>query len=148
MRFVFIAGMLAAAASAQVTGPLLGWLPVGTEIRPMNGFPAAATLGRAANVGHTLTNMAVSPSQNYVLATDAESGDVLLVVAGVSATTLDSMTRPDRIVTSPSGSSAVLWYSTAGQFEILSGLPSTPAIHRVDGSFLKKDFPEIGRAHV
>jgi len=143
VRFVFIAGMLAAAASAQVTGPLLGWLPVGTEIRPMNGFPAAATLGRAANVGHTLTNMAVSPSQNYVLATDAESGDVLLVVAGVSATTLDVVTRPDRIVTSPSGSSAVLWYSTAGQFEILSGLPSTPAIHQVDGSFLKKAFPAI-----
>jgi len=135
VRFAPLALVLSA-ASAQVTTPLLGWLPEGTQIRAMNGLPAASTLGSVVNVGHALSNIAVSPSQNYVLANDAESGEVLQIVPGVSATTLDSPVNPDRIVVSPRGSSAGLWYSGAAQLEILSGLPAVPAIRHIDASLL------------
>ncbi len=131
MRIVSIAVLLAGAVSAQVTGPLLGWLPEGSGIRPMRGFPAAATLGRAENLGHALTHIAVSPSQNYVLGTDAATGDVLLIV-GSRVTALSVPVRPDQIVVSPRGSSAALWYAGASQFEILSGLPATPSIRTAD----------------
>jgi hypothetical protein len=136
VRFAPLAlALTAVLAPAQITAPLVGWLPAGTEIRPMNGLPAAATLGAAANVGHALTHTTVSPSQNYVLATDAESGEVLLVI-GASATKLNTSVRPDQIVTSPTGSSAALWFSAAAQFEIFSGLPATPAIRQIPASFL------------
>lgn len=141
MRFVPIALAVAAAAlaSAQVSAPLVGWLPEGTQIRPMNGLPAAATLGAPANVGRALMHIAVSPSQNYVLASDAGTGEVLLVVPGVSGVsnaTLDTAVNPDQIAASPRGSSAILWFSAAAQFEILSGLPGAPAIRQIDAPFL------------
>jgi hypothetical protein len=140
VRFAAVALLFAATASAQVSAPLLGWMPAGTQIRPMNGLPAAATLGRSANVGHELMHMAISPSQNYVLASDARTGEVLLIItgsgAGVSATTLDTPVKPDQIVTSPRGSSAALWFSGAAQFEILAGLPAAPTIRQIDASFM------------
>jgi hypothetical protein len=136
VRFV-VALALAAAASAQVTGPLLGWLPSGTQVRPINGFPAAATLGRPVDAGHELSHIAVSPGQNYVLASEARTGEVLLVIPGISATVLDTPVKPDQIVVSPRGESAALWFSNSGQLEILSGLPAAPAMHAIDASFLK-----------
>ena len=136
MRFVAFALVLAAAASAQVNAPLVGWLPDGTQIRPMNGLPAAAILGRPANVGHAMTHMVVSPSQNYVVASDAGTGETLLIVPGVSVTTLDTSVKPDQIVASPRGSSAALWYSAALQFEILSGLPAAPTVRQINAPFL------------
>ena len=134
MRLLPIALMVAGAALARVSGPLLGWLPDGARIRPMNGLPAAATLGGAANVGHLMTRIAVSPSQSYVLASDAATGEVLLIVPGVSATTLDTPVKPDQIAVSPRGLSAALWFSAAAQLEILTGLPAAPAIRPIDTS--------------
>ncbi len=143
MRFVAIVLMLAAAVSAQVTAPLVGWLPDGTEIRPINGLPAAAALGRPANVGRAMTHVAVSPSQNYVLASDFVTGEVLFIVPGVSSTTLDTLLNPDQIVASPRGSSAILWFSAPPQFEILSGLPAAPTIRQIGASFLNTPLSAI-----
>jgi hypothetical protein len=136
VRFVVVALALAATASAQVTAPLLGWLPSGTQIRPIHGFPAAATLGSPVNAGHELSHIAVSPGQNYVLASEARTGEVLLVIPGVSANVLDTPAKPDQIVVSPRGESAALWFSTSGQLEILSGLPAAPVVRSVDTSFI------------
>jgi hypothetical protein len=138
VRLAVIGLVLATAVtlSAQIAAPLLGWLPEGEQIRRMNGLPAAATLGAPANAGRLLTHIAVSPSQNYALASDAGTGEVMLVIPGVSATALDTPVNPDQIVASARGSSAILWFSGAAQFEILSGLPAAPAIRQIDGSFL------------
>ncbi len=136
MRFVTLALMLAAAVSAQVSAPLVGWLPDGTQIRPINGLAAAAILGRPVNVGRAMTHIAVSPSQNYVLGSDFATGEVLFVVPGVSSTALNTSLKPDQIVVSPRGSSAILWFSAASQFEVLSGLPAAPAIRQISASFL------------
>jgi hypothetical protein len=146
-RLAAIALMLssvAATLSAQIAAPLLGWLPEGQQIRRMNGLPAAATLDAPANFGHLLAHIAVSPSQNYVLASDAGTGEVMLIIPGsgpgngpgVSATTLATSAHPDLIVASPQGSSAILWFSAVGQFEIVSGLPAAPTVRQIDASFL------------
>lgn len=131
MRLAAIALVLAASACAQVTAPLLGWLPQGSAIRPMNGLAGAAVLGPPVNVGHRLANIAVSPSQDYVLASDAGSGAVLLIVPGTSAIPLAVPSNPDRIVVSPRGSSAAEWYPAAGQLEIVSGLPGSPVVRQL-----------------
>jgi hypothetical protein len=140
MRTVYLAILLAASAAAQVSTPLVGWLPDGTEIRPMNGLPAAATLGPAVNTGHLLAGVAVSPAQNYVLATATDTRQVLLIRPGVSATPLNAPPNPDQIVISPSGSAAALWYGSAygttAQVEIVSGLPASPAVRQINvGNF-------------
>ena len=136
MRILSVALMIASAASAQVTSPLLGWLPDGTRIRPMNGLPAAAILGRPVNIGHAITHPAISPNQNYVLASDASTGEVLLIIPSVSATVLNVPMKPDQTIASPQGSSAALWYSATAQLGVISGLPGAPAIRLIDGSVL------------
>lgn len=158
MRLVPIALVLAtaAASSGQIAAPLLGWLPEGEQIRRMNGLPGAATLGATTNVGRLLTHIAVSPGQNYVLASDAGTGEVMLVIPGlgppasgpgngpsVSATPLNTPLNPDQIAASPRGSSAILWFSGAARFEVLSGLPAAPAIRQVDASFLNTGLSAI-----
>lgn len=132
MRFA-IALLLAVSASAQVKAPLLGWLPESKQIREMDGLPGAAVLGSTMSVGRKLAHITVSPSQNYVLATDGSSGSVLLIIPGGSVTALGVPAKPDTIVVSPQGSSAALWYSVAGQFEVLSGLPGAVTTRQIDG---------------
>lgn len=137
MRFAGVAvlSMLAlAGVDAQVSAPLLGWLPEDAQIRPMRGLPGAAMLGAAVNTGHRLTNITVSPQQNYVLAGDAQSGEVLLIVPGGSVSTLAATAKPETIAVSPRGSAALLWYPGSGNFEILSGLPSNPAVRTAASS--------------
>jgi hypothetical protein len=102
----------------------------------MSGLPGAATLGLVADTGHALANITVSPSQNYVLASDAGNGAVLLVIPGVSATALNTPGTPDRIAVSPMGGSAAMWFSAGAQLEILSGLPAKATARQIDASFL------------
>jgi hypothetical protein len=119
---------------AQVSSPLLGWLPEGSEIRPIHGLPAAALLGSPVSTGHKLRNTTVSPAQNYALATDAQTGQVLLILPGRSVTALNVPSAPDLIATSPRGTSAILWYSNASALTVVSNLPSAPAIRQIDST--------------
>ena len=136
MKTAYFAMLLAASAAAQVSTPLVGWLPEGTEIRPMKGLPAAAFIGPAVNTGRLLGGMAVSPAQNYVLATAADTQQVLLIVPGVSATPLNAPLDPDQMVISPAGSAAALWYAATAQVEIVSGLPASPTMRQINlGNF-------------
>lgn len=123
-------------AAAQVTPPLLGWLPDGPRILRMNGLPAAATIGAPADVGLELARIAVSPRQDYVLASALVTGDVVLIVPGNPPVRLNAAAYPDQIVMSPTGSSAALWYSASARFEIISGLPAAPAIHELGAASL------------
>lgn len=140
MKFVSLAFVVATSVSAQVSAPLLGWMPEETQVRRISGLPAAATLGSVADTGRSLANITVSPSQNYVLASDVGTGEVLLIIpsasTGVSVTALNTPATPDRIAVSPLGSSAAVWYSTAGQIEIISGLPAKARVRQIDASFL------------
>ena len=134
MRIAFLSLLAAAAGWAQVTAPLLGWLPEGSHIRRMNGLPGAASLGPVMNPGRDLARIAISPRQDYALASDLTTGQVDLILPGISSTPLNVPARPDEIAVSPRGSSAVLWYGSDRRFEIVTGLPGSPAIHDADAS--------------
>jgi hypothetical protein len=46
---------------------------------------------------------------------------------------------PDRIIFSPSGMSAGLWYSSTRHFQLLNSVSATPAINTIDFSFTESD---------
>ncbi len=130
---IFAAGT----ASAQVGAPLLGYLPDGKNIRPVYGIPAAASVSAPLGYGRDFGMSAVSPSQDFAIVTDASSGAVLLAAPGGTTTPLTGATAsPDRIVLSPRGSAAVLWFAGSGHLQIISGLPGSPSIREVDATFL------------
>jgi DNA-binding beta-propeller fold protein YncE len=129
--------LTSAAAFAQVGGPILGYVPEGDTVRPMYGLPAAGAIGAQIAEGGW-ARVAISPTQNFVLATSADTGGVLLVnlvkpsVTGVSG----AAPNPDILAISPSGTSAVLWFPSNFQMQVVTGLPDSPSVRTVDASFL------------
>ena len=134
---LLLLSFFAGASWAQIGGPMLGWAPEGAQVRPMYGLPGASAIGSAIGVGHNLGLIAVSPRQDYVLATDADSGAALVIVPGVSATPIAGAgSNADRMVMSPRGSSAGLWFGANSHFEIVAGLPGAASIREIDATFL------------
>ncbi len=122
------------AAWAQIAAPMLGWVPDGARIRPVYGIPGSAAVGPSIDASHDFAVIAVSPRQDFVLATDAVTGDALIVTGG-SVTRLDGATAgADRIVMSPRGMAAALWFSSTSRVQIVSGLPGAPSVREVDAS--------------
>jgi hypothetical protein len=129
--------MAAGPGWSQVGAPLLGYLPDGKTIRPVYGMAAAAAVSAPLDYGRDFGLIAVSPSQDFAVVTDADSGAVLLAFAGGTATPLTGATAsPDRIVLSPRGSAAALWFASTGHLQMVSGLPGSPSIREVDATFL------------
>jgi hypothetical protein len=138
-RLCLILPLMAAAALAQqpapggaVSGPLLGylWNPDARLLRPILGVPGSSLLGSPMDLGATVSLAEVSPSQDYALAVEAESGAVLLVDLSGGAglkPVAGALAGPDRIVMSPGGGAAALYYRERRAVQLLSGLPQTPA---------------------
>ena len=123
-------------AFAQIAGPVLGYIPDGGRIRPVYGIPAASAVGSALDQGRDLARIAVSPRQDYVLATAADTGEALLIAPGGNAAHLDGAAAgADRIVISPRGSAAALWFSATSHLQIVSGLPAAPSVLDIDAAF-------------
>jgi hypothetical protein len=137
MRTLIAIGLAVGAgtAFAQIGAPVLGYLPDGSGIRPVYGIRGAATVAPPLDFGRDFSRIAISPSQDYAIATDATSGTVLLIPSGGSAAPLTgAISNPDLISISPNGAAAILWHGNRGQ--IFSGLPGSPAVREVDGSFV------------
>jgi len=127
---------LASTSFAQVAGPQLGLIPDGSSLRQVAGIPAAAAVGAPVSFSRNLSLVNAS-SQGFAVATDADSGLVLIVAPDTSATTLSNVTlKPDMIQLSPRGSAAALWYISGRHAQILSGLPSNPSVRDLDLSFI------------
>jgi len=143
-RFFPVACCLAAAALisissafAQVSAPQMGWVPDGTRIRPVYGIPAAAAVGAPIPADQDFSQIAASPARNYVLVSASDSGTVSIYTAEHGLVALDGAgSAPESVVLSPRGSAAALWFSTSNQIQVITGLPDTPSIRRVDVSFL------------
>ncbi len=139
MRIV-IAFLFSTVAWAQVTGPMLGWLPAGSRVVPIYGLPGAARIenhfdGFAS--AEPLARIAISPRQDYVLASSVGTGEVLRIIPGVSTSPIaGASANPDRIVLSPRGTAAALWFNSTSHFQIISGLPNSPAVRDIDATFL------------
>jgi hypothetical protein len=133
VSFVFA---LASTSFAQVVGPQLGLIPDGSSLRKVAGIPAAAAVGAPVTFSRNLSLVNAS-SQGFAVASDADSGLVLIVAPDTSATTLSNVPlKPDLIQLSPRGSAALLWYMAGRHAQILSGLPSNPTARDLDLSFI------------
>jgi hypothetical protein len=134
---IYLVLALAGTAWAQVGAPVLGYLPAGGRILPVNGISASASIAPALDFGGEFLQMAVSPRQDFALVSAAASGAVLLAYpSGTTTAVAGTAAYPGSIALSPSGSSAVLWFASSHLLEIVSNLRSTPTVRTVDASFL------------
>jgi DNA-binding beta-propeller fold protein YncE len=137
MRMFFLSTLLCGAMFAQVGGPLIGYVPYGSTIRPMYGLPAAGVIGEEIAEGGW-AGIAISPAQNFVIASSAATGEVLLVnLVKPSVTSISgAASNPDILAISPHGTAAALWFPLSGQLQTITGLPNSPSIRTIDASFL------------
>jgi hypothetical protein len=134
---ITLAAVLALPASpdsaAGIRGPLLGylWQESSPALRPLWGIPGAALVGTPVQISSILRAAEIAPGQDYAVAIDRDSGEV--VVAGLRSgpkVTLVAGAYPDpsRIVFSPTGTAAALFYAERGLVQLLMGLSSIPVI--------------------
>lgn len=137
MRTLIFSFFLCGALSAQVGGPLIGYVPEGAHIRPMYGLPAAGAIGAPLPAGRDFALSAIAPNQSFVLVTAADTGEVMVYkLASGLATVSGAGTSPDALAISPGGSSAALWFPLTAKLQIVTGLPDSPAVRTIDASFL------------
>jgi hypothetical protein len=132
---------MASAAWAQVQGPVMGYLPDGGTLRTMSGIPAAGSVGGAITLGGAFASIEVSPDQSEALAVAAGSGAVMLytISTGGSVAVQGVASSPDRIIFSPSGTAAGLWFSSTRHFQLLNNVSATPAVNDINFSFTDSD---------
>jgi len=137
MRTLIFSSLLCGALSAQVGGPLIGYVPDGAHIRPMYGLPAAGAIGAALDAGRDFALTAIAPTQSFALVTAADTGELMVYKPSSGLTTVSgAATSPDILAISPTGTSAALWFPLTGKLQIVTGLPDSPSVRTIDASFL------------
>ena len=122
------------AASAAIEGPRLGFVfdHATKSVHPILGIPGAATMGESLESGLDLRKIAISPAQDYVLAT--EGGHNQVAVLATSRTPMvpvlvEGADRgPDQLTISAGGRAAALYYKDRNHVQLISGLPTAPRI--------------------
>src|SRR5213593_3389879 len=120
----------------SVAGPVLGYVLDRTAgaLRPIRGIPGAATMGDPIELDAPLADVSISPEQDYALAADSKSGDLVLIdLAGGPAAArrfAGAFVRPQRLAISPGGGVAALVDLDERRVQILSGLPHAPSTTR------------------
>lgn len=141
--FIFFA--LTGAAFGQLTGPVLGYLPDGSSLRPMRGIAAAGAVGDALSTGRHLALVEVAPDRGLALATASDTGELLVLTPNVDgsallATSVSGATAgANKIVFSPGGTAAALWFSSTRHLQILQSVSAAPTVRDVDALFLGGD---------
>ena len=142
--FCFLLAVCTAAAQSSLTGPSLGLVYDGAEqvIRPILGIPGASTTGPHIDTGFTIANAAISPTQDFALAisTDGSLNLVTFSPTGPTIQRLNATAIPDRIVMSPTGSAAILYFRTANAIQIVSGMPAAVQVGQ------RRDISELPQA--
>lgn len=120
------------AAQSTLTGPSLGLVydPAAQAIRPILGIPGASTAGKRIDTGFAITAAAIAPSHNYSLAvsTDGTLNLVTFTPDGASAQVVNAAATPDRMILSPSGTAAILYYKSAMAVQTVTGLPNSAQV--------------------
>jgi len=120
--------------SRQVGRPLLGLAPDAPAgaLRLIWGIPGSAVIGDSIFTVAPLALPAISPQQDFVLALDTGSGDVVLVrnLAGTAAIRRvpEALSVPDQIVLSSRGRTAAVYSSDRRRLQFLTGLPAAPTV--------------------
>jgi DNA-binding beta-propeller fold protein YncE len=124
-------------AFAQIGAPQLGWIPDGPRVRPVYGIPAAAAVGAPIPADQDYSQIAPSPARNYVVVSAADTGIVSIYTPEYGLVPLvGAGSAPDSVTLSPRGSSAVLWYASINQLQVITGLPDAPTIRQLNVSLL------------
>ena len=141
ITFLTISG----AAYAQLSGPVMGYLPDGSSLRAINGIPAASSVGPAVSGNRNLAQIQVAPGQALALATADDNGQLVVATLDANGQTLQltpvsgAAAGANTIVFSPNGSAAATWVSSTGHLQILTGLTSTAsttvAVQDIDAAF-------------
>jgi DNA-binding beta-propeller fold protein YncE len=114
-----------------LAGPVTGFVfdASGRVLRPIQGIPGASLLGNTVSFGFDLAAVYVSPHQDSALVVGADQS-LHFFLLNQGAPTEVSMGGisgvPERVVFSPSGTSAALFSS--GTARVLTGLPNAPAL--------------------
>jgi len=101
---------------------MLGYVfdPGAAAIRPILGIPGAATLGTPLEVSEPIARAVISPQQDFALAVAASDSRVLAVsLPSGTAEGCQCAPNPDRILFSPRGDAAALYYSGDARLHVL-----------------------------
>ena len=119
-------------SSSQVTGPVLGLVKdPSSQLRPVIGVPGASFLGLPIPIDSSLQLLAISPHENYVLASRPDTGETVLVTSLFDTPVSSTLTGASGVasaVLSPTGTSALLESSDGATWLVVTGLPDSPAI--------------------
>lgn len=120
-----------AGQNTQLAGPISGYVfdRSARGLRPILGIPGSSLLGGPVDFGIETLSADVSPSQDtaFVTATDRTFHVFRMKSGTATELSLNGLVGvPDRIVFSPSGSSAALYQR--GAIQIVSGLQGSPTV--------------------
>lgn len=124
MLIVLLAGLAAAQDPAAVSGPTLGYIFDSTARAavPVLGLPGAAISAQPLDAGVELAAAEAAPSGELILALSAKDSAVLALRPGLPAAPVrGAAPAPDRIVFSPSGARAALFYGASNTIQVVSG---------------------------
>jgi hypothetical protein len=141
--------ILAGAAGAQmgaISGPVTGYVfdSSAHALRPVQGLPGAATIGPTIDAGYSLTAAYVSPRLDSFVGVDTDGAAHWFTIGSgaFNEKSISGLTAaPERVVFSPSGSTAALY--AKGQAQIVTGLPASPSIA---ATIRLEAAPRLGRA--
>jgi len=131
LGLVLAAGSVLVAQQGSLSGPVAGFVydSSGRALRPIQGVPGASLIGDPINLGLDLTAAYVAPRQDsaFVVSADGALHFFGLTSAGPVEISLSGISFiPQRVVFSPSGTSAALF--TPGKAQVFQGLPSAPTL--------------------
>jgi hypothetical protein len=119
---------------SSMSGPIQGLVfdHIYGGLRPVLGFPGASTLAGVLEVGMALSQAWISPQRSCVLAEIKDNREIVLLDLSRDSLEVSSVgiakPGPDQVVFSPTGASVVLHYRATHSIQLITGLPSAPAL--------------------
>ena len=123
-------GVASAQVSARVAPPVVGFVTDSTgALRPLIGIARAATVGSPLELELSILQSAVSPDQDYILATAAGTNAPIWLKLGgeeAAAQSLDGVANVRRIAISPAGSAAAFFNESDARISAFANLSRSP----------------------
>ncbi len=130
-RLALFAVLAASSCWAQISTPVLGYLPVESRVRVMHGIPAAGQVREFLNLDRELGMITGSPRQDYLLGVDATGAVDVVIPGNVGRAIQGASPNPDAIVVSPRGMAAALIFTNQNRVQVITGLPGSPVVNEV-----------------
>ncbi len=123
--------------AGPMTAPVLGFIAGDgpTQVRVIVGIPGSASFTTDISLSSSKSRVSIPPLQQYVL-TETEVPQALTVVAfsgvnpGSPALISGALPGADLVSFSPSGTTAVLYFSASQRLQVIAGLPAQPIVAR------------------